>query len=128
MSQSRDGFEIDDVGRHFHPVFHSNQEIGTPGKKGRSLGLESEYPRCLLQALWFHIIKFGKTHRGLLEFLPSLYGRSIKVCDKVYQSVMPDLRSLPRASIRGHPDTPEKTGFRLEFIPMKIGAGMTFLI
>jgi len=38
---------------------------------------------------------------------------------------MPDLRSLPRTLIRGHPETNEKTGFRLEFIPMKIGAGMT---
>ncbi len=24
-----------------------------------------------------------------------------------------------------HPESPEDTGFRLEFIPMKIGAGMT---
>jgi hypothetical protein len=32
-------------------------------------------------------------------------------------SVMPDL-------IR-HPETHENTGFRLEFIPMEIGAGMT---
>jgi hypothetical protein len=40
---------------------------------------------------------------------------------------MPDLRSLPRTLIRGHPETLEKTGFRLEFIPMKIGAGMTIL-
>ena len=28
-------------------------------------------------------------------------------------------------AIRGHPEVLEKTGFRLEFIPMKIGAGMT---
>jgi|GEM_PF-2914684 len=35
-------------------------------------------------------------------------------------SVMPDL-------IR-HPEGLEKTGFRLEFIPMEIGAGMTILI
>jgi hypothetical protein len=27
--------------------------------------------------------------------------------------------------IRGHPESSENTGFRLEFIPMKIGAGMT---
>jgi len=40
-------------------------------------------------------------------------------------SVMPDLRSLPRTLIRGHPERIEKTGFRLEFIPMEIGAGMT---
>ncbi len=38
---------------------------------------------------------------------------------------MPDLKSLPRALIGGHPGTFEKTGFRLEFIAMKIGAGMT---
>ena len=54
---------------------------------------------------------------------------------------MPDPRSLPRALIRGHPDVvPTKVGnhlkdwipvftgnpgFRLEFIPMKIGDGMT---
>jgi hypothetical protein len=43
-------------------------------------------------------------------------------------SVMPDLRSLPRTLIRGHPEDLERTGFRLEFIPMKIGAGMTILI
>jgi hypothetical protein len=57
---------------------------------------------------------------------------------------MPDLRSLPHTPIRGHPDVvPTKVGnhlkdwvpvftgspgFRLEFIPMKIGAGMTILI
>jgi len=35
------------------------------------------------------------------------------------------LRSLPRTLIRGHPETFEKTRFRLEFIPMIIGAGMT---
>ena len=29
--------------------------------------------------------------------------------------------------IRGFPEALEKTGFRLEFIPMKIGAGMTIL-
>jgi hypothetical protein len=28
-------------------------------------------------------------------------------------------------SIRGHPETLENPGFRLEFIPMEIGAGMT---
>jgi hypothetical protein len=54
---------------------------------------------------------------------------------------MPDLRSLPRTPIRGHPGVvPTKDGnhlkewvlvftgdrgFRLEFIPMEIGAGMT---
>jgi hypothetical protein len=38
---------------------------------------------------------------------------------------MPDLRSLPRKLIRGHLETLENTGFRLEFIPMKIGTGMT---
>jgi hypothetical protein len=38
---------------------------------------------------------------------------------------MPDMRSLPRTLIRGHLETLEKIGFRLEFIPMKIGAGMT---
>jgi len=38
---------------------------------------------------------------------------------------MPDLRSLPRTPIRGHPETLENTGFRLEFIPKEIGAGMT---
>jgi hypothetical protein len=27
-----------------------------------------------------------------------------------------------------HPESFESTGFRLEFIPMKIGAGMTILI
>jgi len=27
-----------------------------------------------------------------------------------------------------HPEGLERTGFRLEFIPMKIGAGMTILI
>jgi len=27
-----------------------------------------------------------------------------------------------------HPEALEKTGFRLEFIPMKIGAGMTILV
>jgi len=37
------------------------------------------------------------------------------------------LRSLPRTLIRGHPESPARTGFRLEFIPMKIGAGMTIL-
>ena len=42
--------------------------------------------------------------------------------------VMPDLRSLPRTLIRGHPGVLKNTGFRLEFIPMKIGAGMTILI
>jgi hypothetical protein len=26
-----------------------------------------------------------------------------------------------------HPECPERPGFRLEFIPMKIGAGMTLL-
>jgi len=49
---------------------------------------------------------------------------------------MPGLRSLPLACpvldtgylIRGHPEGLERTGFRLEFIPMKIGAGMTILI
>jgi hypothetical protein len=57
---------------------------------------------------------------------------------------MPDLRSLSRTLIREHPDiVPTKVGnhfkdlipvftgnpgFRLEFIPMKIGAGMTMLI
>ena len=40
-------------------------------------------------------------------------------------SVMPDLMSLPRTPIRGHPETHENSGFRLEFIPMEIGAGMT---
>jgi hypothetical protein len=30
--------------------------------------------------------------------------------------------------IRGHPEGFESTGFRLEFIPMKIGTGMTILI
>ena len=38
---------------------------------------------------------------------------------------MPDLGSLSRTLIREHPETLENTGFRLEFIPMKIGAGMT---
>ena len=38
---------------------------------------------------------------------------------------MPDLRSLPRTLIRRHPEGFESTGFWLEFIPMKIGAGMT---
>ena len=38
---------------------------------------------------------------------------------------MPDLRSLSRTLIRGHPEGLESTGFRLQFIPMKIGAGMT---
>jgi hypothetical protein len=54
---------------------------------------------------------------------------------------MPDLRSVPRNLIRGHPDfVPTKVGnhlkvwvpvftgnpeFRLEFIPMEIGTGMT---
>jgi hypothetical protein len=39
--------------------------------------------------------------------------------DKECQSVMPDLIRYPEAF--------QKTGFRLEFIPMKIGAGMTHL-
>ena len=38
---------------------------------------------------------------------------------------MPDLRSLPRTLIRGHPEGFEETGFRLEFISTKIGAEMT---
>ena len=54
---------------------------------------------------------------------------------------MPDSRSLPRTLIRGHPDVvPTKVGnhlkdwvpvftgnpgFRLEFTPLKNGAGMT---
>ena len=41
---------------------------------------------------------------------------------------MPDLRNLPRTLIRGHPEGLESPGFRLEFIPMKIGAGMTTFI
>ncbi|MBW2064893.1 MAG: hypothetical protein JRJ03_08155 [Deltaproteobacteria bacterium] len=49
--------------------------------------------------------------------------------DKLVKSpktVMPDLISLPRTAIRGHPETPEITGFLLEFIPhLRCGAGMT---
>jgi hypothetical protein len=40
-------------------------------------------------------------------------------------SVTPGLEELAPYLIRGHPETHENTGFRLEFIPMKIGAGMT---
>jgi hypothetical protein len=39
---------------------------------------------------------------------------------------MPDLRSQPRTLIRAHPVF--STGLPLEFIPMKMGAGMTILI
>jgi hypothetical protein len=42
-------------------------------------------------------------------------------------SIMPDLRSLSHTLIREHPEGLESTGFRLEFIPIKIGAGKTIL-
>jgi hypothetical protein len=38
---------------------------------------------------------------------------SFLVPQNVSFSVMPDLRSLPRTLIRGHPESHENTGFRL---------------
>ena len=55
-------------------------------------------------------------------------GKEMVLIVSVYEvrySVMPDLRSLPRTLIRGHPESLEKTGFRLEFTPLQNGAGMT---
>jgi len=37
-------------------------------------------------------------------------------------------RGFAQAGLIRHPEGLERTGFRLEFIPMKIGAGMTTFI
>jgi len=50
-------------------------------------------------------------------------GRVFFLCIKVDKfvespkTVMPDLRSLSRIAMRGHPELIETTGFRLQFIP-----------